>query len=353
MEHILQTHRERTIRRMMSCKTVLCIQDTTDLNYSTNRSCEGLGVIGKNQTGTESQGLRLHSTLATDAAGLPLGILRGDCYAPELKPERHGKDGRYIPLEDKETYRWVEGQEDIARVASQLPGVRVVSIADREGDFYEHFYSQQNTPGIELLIRAKHNRTLEDQMKMFEAVAQTPVRDTKRLYIATRSKRQKLGRREARETRSRRDADVLVRYMPVPLCPPKHGLSSKKPPVNAWLIHIHEPHPPPGAQDPVNWYLLTTMPIHSSEDAMQCVRWYCLRWRIEDWHRVLKSACRVEDVRLKTAERIKREIAIDMVIAWRIMLMTLLGREVPEVPAEILFTKLEIETLRYYAKKKG
>jgi hypothetical protein len=352
MERILESHRQRTIRRMKSCKTVLCIQDTTDLDYSANRSCKGLGVIGKNQTATESRGLRLHSTFATDAAGLPLGVLRGDCYAPALKPERRHKDSRYVPIEDKETYRWVEGQEDIAQVASQLPGVRVVSIADREGDFYEHFHSQQNTSGIELLIRAKNNRAVDEHIKMFEAVEQTPVRGQMRIHIAPRSQRPKKGKRAVRAARNRRDADVLVRYMPVTINPPKHGLSSKKAPVKAWLIHIHEPNPPPGAEDPVDWYLLSTMVIDSLEDATQCVRWYCLRWRIEDWHRILKSACRVEDVRLKTAERLKREIAIDMVVAWRIMLMTLLGREVPELPAEILFTKFEIETLRCYAKKK-
>ena len=352
MESILQPHRQRTIRRMNSCKTVLCIQDTTDLDYSANRSCKGLGVIGKNQTATESHGLRLHSTFATDAAGLPLGILRAACYAPALKPERRGKDARYIPIEDKETHRWIEGQEDIARAASQLRGVRVVSVTDREGDFYEHFHSQQNSPGIELLIRAKNNRAVDEQTKMFEAVERTPVRGQMRIHIAARSKRPKQGRRAARVARHRRDADVCVRYMPVTISPPKHGLSSKKLPVDAWLIHIHEANPPPGAEDPVNWYLLTTMPVDSLEDATQCVRWYCLRWRIEDWHRVLKSACRVEDVRLKTAERLKREIAIDMVVAWRIMLMTLLGREVPDLPAEVLFSKFEIETLRCYAKKK-
>lgn len=353
MASILQPHRQRTIRRMKSCKTVLCIQDTTDLDYSSNRSCQGLGVIGTNQTTTESRGLRLHSTLATDASGLPLGILHADCYARTLKPERRGKDSRYIPIEEKETHRWIQGQEDIAAAASQLPGVRVVSITDREGDFYEHFHSQQSTSGIELLIRAKNNRATDEQVKMFEAVEQTPVRGEMRIHIAPRSKRPKKGMRTARAARSRRDADVVIRYMPVNIRPPKHGLSSKKPAIDACLIHVHEPNPPPGAEDPLNWYLLSTMRIDSLKGATQCVRWYCLRWRIEDWHRVLKSACRVEDVRLKTAERLKREIAIDMVVAWRIMLMTLLGREVPELPAEILFTELEIETLRCYAKKKG
>ena len=84
----------------------------------------------------------------------------------------------------------------------------------------------------------------------------------------------------------------------------------------------------------IEWFLLTTMKIESVEDAERCLRWYCLRWRIEDWHRVFKSGCRIEDAAHKTAERLKRAIAINLVIAWRIMLMTLLGRETPELPAE-------------------
>ena len=353
MPSVLAPHRDRTIRRMKACKTVLTIQDATDLDYSPNRDCKGLGVIGKNQTGTKTRGLRLHSTFAVDGSGLPLGILRADCYAPELKPERRGKDARYIPIEQKDTYRWIEAQNDVAAVASELRGVRVVSIADREADFFEHFHSWDPDSGVELLIRAKHDRATDGSLKMFAAVEQTPVRGELRLEISRRSKRPKKGSRSARPARTRRDAEVVVRYMPVTIRPPAHGLSSKKPPVQAYLIHVHEPNPPANAQDPINWYLLTTLKIDSPGAAEQCVKWYCLRWRIEDWHRVLKSGCRVEASRLKTAERLKREIAIDMVVAWRIMLMTLLGRELPELPADILFSEMEIDVLRRVAKKRA
>ncbi len=89
------------------------------------------------------------------------------------------------------------------------------------------------------------------------------------------------------------------------------------------------------------------------EDAETCLRWYCLRWRIEDWHRVLKSGCRIEDAAHKTAERLKRAMAINLVIASRIVLITLLGRESPQLSAEVLFSDLEIEVLNAYAKKKA
>ena len=102
----------------------------------------------------------------------------------------------------------------------------------------------------------------------------------------------------------------------------------------------------------MEWFLLTTGEIESAEGAEQCLRWYCLRWRIEDWHRVLKSGCGIEELAHQTAQRLKRAIGINLVIAWRIMLMTLLGRECPELPAEVLFSDLEIEVLQAYAVKK-
>ena len=98
--------------------------------------------------------------------------------------------------------------------------------------------------------------------------------------------------------------------------------------------------------------MLTTREITAVEDAQDCLRWYCLRWRIEDWRRVLKSGCRIEALAHKSAERLKRAIGINLVIAWRIMLMTLLGRQCPALLAEVLFSDLEIEVLAAYAKKK-
>src|ERR1039458_8636877 len=123
-----------------------------------------------------------------------------------------------------------------------------------------------------------------------------------------------------------------------------------KAPIEIWVIHAREENPPSNTEA-VEWFLLTTINLGSPEDAEQCLRWYCLRWRIEDWHRVLKSGCRIETIAHETAARVRRAIAINLVIAWRIMLMTLLGRETPGLPAEVLFSDVELQTLRAYAKK--
>jgi hypothetical protein len=124
-----------------------------------------------------------------------------------------------------------------------------------------------------------------------------------------------------------------------------------RPPVTVELIHAVEENPPANTEA-VEWFLLTTVTIDTAADIEQCLRWYTLRWRIEDWHRVLKSGCSIDKLAHESAERLRRAIAINLVIGWRIMLMTLLGRETPGLPAEILFSDIEIRTLRAYAKKK-
>ena len=83
---------------------------------------------------------------------------------------------------------------------------------------------------------------------------------------------------------------------------------------------------------------------------MKVIAYYAKRWRIEDWHRILKTCCRVEEPAHQDAECLKRLLAINMVIAWRIHLMTLLGREVPDLNAETLFSDLEIRVMRLFAK---
>jgi hypothetical protein len=112
-----------------------------------------------------------------------------------------------------------------------------------------------------------------------------------------------------------------------------------------------EKHPPQGAQ-PLEWLLLTTMEVRSVKQARKIIRWYCRRWRIEEWHRVLKSGCKILEHQNRTAETLLRAIAIDAVIAWRIMLLALLGREVPELPCEVLFNPIECEVLGLLNKKK-
>ena len=88
-----------------------------------------------------------------------------------------------------------------------------------------------------------------------------------------------------------------------------------------------------------------TVAIRSRKEALRCLRWYTMRWRIEEWHRVLKSGCHIESHQHRTADRLARAVCIDAVIAWRVMLLALLGREIPEMPCELMFSSLECRLL--------
>ena len=349
MDNILLPHRERTVRRMKAHKTVLCIQDGTDLNYSGLAQCEGLGVIGANQTGAKSGGLHLHSTLATTTEGLPLGVLLAQCAAPEPKSEQDERSSTAIPIEEKKTYSWIVGLRDCMEVAREIPHTQLVSVMDREADFFELFDEQRRTPTVQLLVRAKYNRNTSDDTKLFDAIGQTPERSRLRIRVPRQSARPKRSKQKARPKRAQRTANVSLRYQRVELRPPSY--LRDRGPLALWIIAVTEENPPKGVE-PLRWFLLTTMEIASADDTEKCLRWYCLRWRIEDWHRVLKSGCQIEGLAHKTADRLCRAIAINLVIAWRIMLMTLLGREQPELPADVLFSDLEIEVLGAIAKKK-
>ncbi len=345
---ILAAHQGRTIQRMKAQSTVLCVQDGTDLNYSGLVQCAGLGVIGSNQTGAQSGGLHLHSTLVLTTQGLPLGILRAHCSAPTPRAKEDLRPVSAIPIEEKKTFAWIEGLRQCNELAPALPDTRQVCVMDREADFFELFDEPRQSGRVELLVRAKHDRATREELNLFELVRQSPVRSQLRIKVPRQSARAKKSKQKARDGHAQRDAHVNLRYREVELRPRSRCPGQKA--LRLGIVHVQEPSPPADAE-PLEWFLITTCEITTPEQAQECLRWYCLRWRIEDWHRVLKSGCRIEALQHKTAERLKRAIAINLVIAWRIMLMTLLGRQCPDLPAEVLFSDAEIEVLQAYAKK--
>ncbi len=119
-------------------------------------------------------------------------------------------------------------------------------------------------------------------------------------------------------------------------------------PVTVSAVHVRECAPPEGEQA-IEWFLLTSLDIDHFDRAVELIGYYLRRWRVEDFFRVLKSGCRAEYLAFRTAERLQRAITIQAVIAWRLMLMTLLGREVPECDAELLFSDVELRFLNDYA----
>lgn len=247
----------------------------------------------------------------------------------------------------------MQGYQDAAEIAALLPDTRVIGVADRESDMFELFDLRRRLPGrkADLLVRAKWDRSLEGtDQKLFEELAAAPL--AKRVSIAVPRQRERppKGKDPGRPGLPARTAKVEVRFKEVTLSAPQGPQTRHLLPIKLWAIYLVERHPPASAT-PVRWLLLTSIPVMSIKQALRCVRWYCRRWRIEEWHRVLKSGCKILNHQNHTAEVLLRAIALDAVIAWRIMLLALLGREVPELPCDVLFDACECEVLQLLSKK--
>jgi len=198
---------------MQGESTVLCIQDGTDLNYNNLDKCSGLGVISSNQTGAQSRGLKLHTTLATSTNGLPLGLLNYTCRAPESKSPEDNRSQAALPIEEKKNFVWLEHHRELVGLKSQLPETRLIHVCDREADFFELF-SEQRHGGVELLVRAKHDRKVHNDDcsgKLFAAAREAPLLGRVKIHVPRQSARSKKSKQKAKAKRAERDAVLTLR----------------------------------------------------------------------------------------------------------------------------------------------
>jgi hypothetical protein len=340
---ILSGHRRETIRRIKSQRRVLAVQDTTDLDFSDRLHCNDLGDIGKNQTGTVSQGLKMHSLLPLSESGTPLGVLGTNIYAAHFGSE---EKARNRPIEEKESFRWLRTLDELAEVSEWAPKTELIAIGDRESDMFELFdYRRRKARHIHLLVRARHDRCLEEgPRKLFAHLESLPL--MAKATISVPRQREKKGKpsQPGRSPLPARQAKVQLRWERVTISAPKTEQTRHLPPVQLWALLVREVDPPEGAK-PLRWVLLTTVPIESRKQALRCLRWYTRRWRIEEWHRVLKSGCRIEAHQHQSAGKLACAIAIDTVMAWRVMALILLGREAPDLPCDLIFEPWECRLL--------
>lgn len=335
MESLLEPHTEATVARMAAEPLVLLPQDTTSLNYTGLRKTTGLGDI--NHAG--SRGLFLHSLLAYRPDGIPLGVLNAQCWGRAETPPSDARQRNAKSIDEKESVRWLDAHGVAAVAARRMPRTQLVVLTDREGDLYELHDAVQIGPGnLHCVIRAQHDRNLECHQKLWAFMEAQPLGMRRALKVPRRR-----GQRARSTTVSLRWAQVTIQ---APAVGPKKGW----PALTLWAVWIYEDAPPNGVER-IEWMLLTDMPINNSEQAWEKVEWYRLRWGIEEWHRVLKSGCGVERREFKTAEHLKSVLAFDLILAWRILGLIKLGRAVPNLPAELLYTPEELEVLCAATKK--
>jgi hypothetical protein len=305
---ILQGHQAKTVERLEAEEWVLVAQDTTELNYTSHKKAGGLG--GLRHKG--ERGLYVHSGLAIDLKGIPLGLVYQETWARELKPERTQDERRWTATSEKESQRWIRTLEVCKQAIPEKK--TVVLIADREADMYDLFAAERRG-NFHFLIRAVQNRRVTHPAKYLqEAVRSQPV--TGQIEV-------EVGRQGDRPPRK---VTLDIRFLSVAIRPPYRGVHrTQAQPIPLQVILAEEVTPPEG-ETTIVWWLITTLPVENLADAQRCIRWYSFRWLIERFHFVLKSGCRIERLQFALADRLEKAIAVYSIVAWRLLWLTYQAR---------------------------
>lgn len=327
---ILKPHSTETVKRCLSQSTVAIIQDSSDLDYDYLQSLEGFESLHINV----DKGFRIHPLLAITEEGTPLGILNTYNYT-RAKVDSSKKHRNSLPIEEKESYRWLWGYREACELSKQCPDTLVVCIGDRENDIYECLAEAQNTEiehHAEILVRSKHNRTLAD------SVDETNNKLEKKLIRSAVKIEGKLDLNQYRK--NSRTANIAVRSSKVLIKAPNTCKKKTLPPIEMNAVLVSEVDPPRG-QEAIQWLLLTTLPIQTADEISRIISLYSKRWGIEIYFKVLKTGCKIDAIRFQSTNRIENYIAFMMIVAWKVMITTYLPRQYPNAPCTILFTEIE------------
>ncbi|MFZ2654597.1 MAG: IS4 family transposase [Victivallales bacterium] len=346
---IMEAHRLKTAKRVKQNKTVLAIQDTSYFIYTNHPKTEGLGRMslkkGKNVEKIYSNGLAMHSCLAVTTDGLPLGFLDQQIFVRELRTEEERKLADVTPIEDKESYRWLQSLKNTKEITGDI---QVVTVCDREADIYELFMLSDNIKSP-VLVRANVDRAInrssryaeKDVVKLWAHMDNQPEAGTITVDIPARRETQHCKERESRV------ATLTIKFGSFLLSPPRNNIkyrSQKLPDIKMQAVYAFEANPPDGSEA-VAWMLLTNLPVNDFAGACEIVRWYCLRWMIEMYFKVLKSGFSVEECRLGDAERLTRYLTIMRIVAWRLFMITFIARTDPNITCTKLLADYEWKVL--------
>lgn len=280
-------------------RRVVAAQDTTEISFAgAGAGRRGLGPGGDGK----SPGFFIHPVVAVDAQSeAVLGVVGARIWTrgPERVVDRHLR-----PVEAKESRRWTEGTQ---MAAERLAGAaQVVVVADQEADIFSHF--ARRPPGVELLVRARHDRALADGGRLFAQAAGWPVHTQAQVLVAPRGPGDK-----------GRVARVTICSNRVTVARPAGSEASDPAGLELGLVEVREPDPPAGVK-PLLWRLATSLPVDGPEAAQEVVRLYRLRWRIEEVFRGLKSdGLRLEQTQMREPVRLFRLAAMALGAAARII----------------------------------
>jgi hypothetical protein len=327
---------------------VLVLHDTTEFTYQREKS-EAIGVTKSINSGRDKAGrlrshtvcgILMHSSIAVTTEGLPLGLAAVKFWTRKkfkgTAALKRKVNPTRVPIEKKESIRWLENLKQSTALLDD-PG-RCLHIGDRESDIYELFCAAQEV-GTHFLIRTCVDRLAGDgDHTIAEEMEEVTVKGLHRI--------------EVRNSNGDLDKAILeVRFRKIRVLPPI-GKQKRYPALTLTVIHAEERGTPKNRKK-IEWKLITDLPVQSRKDAIQKIEWYALRWKIEVFHKILKSGCKAEESKLRTAQRLANLISVFCILSWRVFWMTMLNRSARAVPPNIALTETEIGLLDHLMKDKA
>lgn len=317
--------------------TVLNVQDSSELNLSHLLQMQGLGTLGN----PSNHGLMLHASLAVDTEGVPLGLLHAHTWTRPDDERGKAQRRRKRPFEDKESVRWWTTIDQVEQMVRR-PGL-LLHVSDRESDIFALF-AAAHAAGYRLLVRAAHDRRVDDEaQQLWAQVATFAEQPSRRLLDVPARPASK-----QRPARAARQATVALRFGPVVLRAPHGGNAT----VPMWAVWVREVDPPHDVE-PVEWLLLTSDPIATEDEAWTHVDWYTYRWVIEEYFKVLKTGCRVEARQFKDRAPYDISLGFALLAAVTLLALTKRARVEPDQPAQTLLSADEEHVLKLQAKAHG
>jgi len=350
---ILKGHYDATLQRCQQQSVVCIAQDTTELDFTRpQQQVEKAGPLAD----ASRLGAFLHLSTAFSEDGTPLGAIDAKLWArdmldpntPKLSRSEKAKNRRSLPIQEKESFRWLEGIRAAQKLAESCPNTTCISLSDSEGDIYELFAEPRTTDNFHWIVRACQDRIALDEQgqtvgTLRKLLQIQPVLYTSEIFIQSRKQLLSNETRARRQSRSSRFATVEVRAGCVHVQAPaanKHSLRSI--PLN--VIFVREVDPPADAVA-IEWILLTTLSISTLALVRQIIYYYTVRWMIEVFFRTLKSGCRIEERRFETLDRMLACTAVFMIVAWRVLYVSRLGRSCPDLPCDLVFELSEWQSV--------
>lgn len=333
-EKILNCHKECSIERIAKEPIVLLVQDTTEINYNSREKINSLGPLNKKN----QQGFRLHPTIGFTPDNVCLGVVDAKYMVRDKLGKKSERSKR--PIEEKESYRWIESYNLSNDIAHQCSDSVIINIGDREGDIYELFLeANKESSKAELIVRSDHNRKLSNEdKKLRQKLSESEVVGEISFVM------------QGNKNRKKRKVTQEIRCQKLRLRPPAN--KKKLPDITISAIFCKEVTPAHG-EKPLEWLIITTLNTQDKRfNPSQIVSYYLSRWQIEIFFKVLKSGCKIEELQLKDFKRISVCISLYLIIAWRILFLTMIGRICPDLSADQLFEEFEWKAayMVYYKK---